>query len=103
MATTEISVPGGGIIVGKPKWRPLESEGNLAMLLLLPWFCSLICMARRPWNALLLANMLVMGISPVNHLSQRQCSFSSKPPLAIRLLLTIDSTVNGDERTLLVA
>ena len=26
----------GDIIVAKPKWRPLESEGNLALLLLLP-------------------------------------------------------------------
>ena len=36
MATTAVPVPPGAIIVGKPKWRPLESEGNLAMLLLLP-------------------------------------------------------------------
>jgi len=34
MATT--ATASDGIIVPKPKWRPLESEGNLAFLLLLP-------------------------------------------------------------------
>ena len=34
MATT--ATADSGIIVAKPKWRPLESEGNLALLLLLP-------------------------------------------------------------------
>ena len=49
MATTEISVPGGGIIVGKPKWRPLESEGNLAMLLLLPTIALLLMFIAYPF------------------------------------------------------
>ncbi|HRD76458.1 MAG TPA: sugar ABC transporter permease [Hyphomicrobiaceae bacterium] len=30
------AAPSGDVIVAKPKWRPLESEGNLALLLLLP-------------------------------------------------------------------
>ncbi|NOU06326.1 MAG: sugar ABC transporter permease, partial [Hyphomicrobiaceae bacterium] len=34
MATTA-SAP-GDIVFAKPKWRPLESEGNLALLMLLP-------------------------------------------------------------------
>ena len=34
MATT--SAPPGGINIAKPRWRPLEAEGNLAFLLLLP-------------------------------------------------------------------
>ena len=49
MATTEISVPGGGIIVGKPKWRPLESESNLAMLLLLPTIALLLMFIAYPF------------------------------------------------------
>jgi multiple sugar transport system permease protein len=36
MAVTATASQGGGIIVAKPKFRPLESEGNLALLLLLP-------------------------------------------------------------------
>jgi multiple sugar transport system permease protein len=31
----------GGISYAKPKWRPLESEGNLALLLLIPTFVLL--------------------------------------------------------------
>ena len=42
MATTAVPVSDGGIIIGKPKWRPLESEGNLAMLLLLPTIALLL-------------------------------------------------------------
>ena len=34
MATT--SAPPSGVHVAKPRWRPLEAEGNLAFLLLLP-------------------------------------------------------------------
>ena len=34
MAVT--TAPPGDIIIAKPKWRPLEGEGNLAFLLLLP-------------------------------------------------------------------
>ncbi len=34
MATT--TAPIERIIIAKPKWRPLETEGNLALLLLLP-------------------------------------------------------------------
>ena len=49
MATTVISGPGGGIIVGKPKWRPLESEGNLAMLLLLPTIALLLMFIAYPF------------------------------------------------------
>ncbi len=33
--------PAGGISYAKPKWRPLESEGNLALLLLIPTFVLL--------------------------------------------------------------
>lgn len=37
-ATTTADAP---IVIAKPKWRPLESEGNLALLLLLPTFTLL--------------------------------------------------------------
>jgi len=36
MAVTTTTTTTDGIIIAKPKWRPLENEGNLALLLLLP-------------------------------------------------------------------
>ena len=41
MAITAAGTTSGDIIVGKPKWRPLENEGNLAFMLLLPTFVLL--------------------------------------------------------------
>ena len=41
MAITAAGTTMGDIIVGKPKWRPLENEGNLAFMLLLPTFVLL--------------------------------------------------------------
>jgi multiple sugar transport system permease protein len=49
MATT--ANPGAdGIVIGKPsKWRPLESEGNLAALLLLPTMALLLAFIAYPF------------------------------------------------------
>lgn len=41
MASTAASASDSTVVVAKPKWRPLESEGNLALLLLLPTFVLL--------------------------------------------------------------
>jgi len=49
MTTTVVSGPDRGIIIGKPKWRPLESEGNLAMLLLLPTIALLLMFIAYPF------------------------------------------------------
>jgi multiple sugar transport system permease protein len=49
MAITVESAPDSRIIVGKPKWRPLESEGNLAMLLLLPTIALLLMFIAYPF------------------------------------------------------
>ena len=49
MATTAIPDSDSGIIIGKPKWRPLESEGNLAMLLLLPTITLLLMFIAYPF------------------------------------------------------
>lgn len=49
MTMTAGTVSDGGIIVGKPKWRPLESEGNLAMLLLLPTIALLLMFIAYPF------------------------------------------------------
>ena len=49
MAITVESAPDSRIIIGKPKWRPLESEGNLAMLLLLPTIALLLMFIAYPF------------------------------------------------------
>ena len=49
MATTAAPGADAGIIIGKPKWRPLESEGNLALLLLLPTIALLLMFIAYPF------------------------------------------------------
>jgi multiple sugar transport system permease protein len=49
MAITTISAPDGAIVVPKPKWRPLESEGSLALLLLLPTVALLLMFIAYPF------------------------------------------------------
>ncbi len=49
MATTIVPSADSGIIIGKPKWRPLENEGNLAMLLLLPTIALLLMFIAYPF------------------------------------------------------